>query len=203
MLRLSGRNRAQYVENPVGADDILMAMALFGPSPGSNLDLAWALEYFRSLLAALRQNEAEYKAKEKEILATPSKIGEYFPNKGEYEAKKKKIFEKYKEGIENKRSSETSFNNDKIVVENVFRLFIAIAEEPYIIESKSVKPTIITKDFGPDFVFNDSDWVLYESDSHRQQILRTRGTYSVGDTTSYWLIRTWSDSHVDSTYVKK
>ena len=120
--------RAQYVENPVGADDILMAMSLFGPPPGTWLDRAWAVEYLRSFLVELRQNEAEYKEKEKEILATPSKIGEYFPNKGEYEAKKKEIFEKYKKETEDKRSSENNkFNsNDTIVVDSVFRLNISV-----------------------------------------------------------------------------
>ena len=76
--------RAQYVENPVGADNILMAMSLFGPGPReSGLDLAWALEYFRSLLTELKQNEAEYKAKEKEILSNtndPAFFTKYMDN---------------------------------------------------------------------------------------------------------------------------
>ena len=104
---------AQYPEDPVNTDVLFLAASLFGPPPGTSLDLAWALEYFRSLMVEIKQNEAEYKAKEKEILVSSSKIGEYFPNKGEYEAKKKEIFEKYREGIENKRSSDNTKNESK------------------------------------------------------------------------------------------
>ena len=70
--------------------------------------------------------------------------------------------------------------------------------EPYIVSTRRIHSTIITKDFGPDPLFKGSNNVLYESDYHQQHILRTRETYSVGDTINYYLERTWSNGVIDS-----
>ena len=71
-------------------------------------------------------------------------------------------------------------------------------EKPYIVNTERMHPTIITKDFGPDPIFKNSNNVLYENEHHKQSILRTRGTYNLGDTINYWEIRTWSDGRRDS-----
>ena len=70
--------------------------------------------------------------------------------------------------------------------------------EPYIFYTENVHPTIITEDYGPYSIFENKHLVLYESDHHRQTIMRTKGTYRVGDTINYYKKQYWSNGKIDS-----
>ena len=138
---------ADHPDNPVNVDELLAAMGLFGPAPGeSGLDLAWAIEYLRELIGEMKKNEAEYKAKEQEILSNFKDTHweeKYLKNQDDYEKKLKELLERGVKDIENKRSgnnqgarSHQETNNAKsiyldnlsnrTVVDSVFRLDISV-----------------------------------------------------------------------------
>lgn len=91
---------AQRPDNPVDADLLIAAMGMFGPAPGeSQLDIAWAIKYLSDLLVELKQNEAERKTKEREILSK-SNDHKDINNRSEYEVKEKEVMNKDKKKTE-------------------------------------------------------------------------------------------------------
>ncbi|GHT41231.1 hypothetical protein FACS189437_07860 [Bacteroidia bacterium] len=118
---------AQHPDNPVDADYLLAIGGAFLPGPGqSGLDMALAIKNLSDLVVELKQNEAEYEVKEKEILSQsntdPSWRDKYAKIAEEAEAKEKEIIENKKKSSRSEKDniSETEkkymYNGEKIQV---------------------------------------------------------------------------------------
>jgi hypothetical protein len=111
---------AQHPDNPVDADYLLALGGAFLPGPGqSGLDMTLAIKNLSDLIVELKQNEAEYEAKEKEILSKantdPLWKDKYAKNTEEAEAKEKEIIENKKDNIL-KTEKKYIYNGEKIEI---------------------------------------------------------------------------------------